>query len=240
MRYLTVKNFETFQHYQNKGGAPAWIKLHKALLHDYEFQSLTDKAKAHLMLIWLLVSQRKDRSIPDDAGWVQRAIGASDKVDLQSLISAGWLVALEPIPETTLEASPESGLEQNRIEEKRIEDQNRNSDLVREDDVISVQELLESWNELCPPVGLAAVRELSASRKQKASARIREHPKVAFWNDVFREIKRSAFLRGMGPANGKEPWRANFDWLIENDTNCIKVAEGRYGKSDGRASSTGG
>lgn len=103
-----------------------------------------------------------------------------------------------------------------------------------QDDGISVQELLESWNEIVPSLGLATVRELSATRKQKAAHRIREHPKVDFWNDVFRQLKRSPFLLGMGARNGHEPWRANFDWLIENDTNCIKVAEGRYVQSKTR------
>jgi hypothetical protein len=100
------------------------------------------------------------------------------------------------------------------------------------DDSISVQELVESWNDLCPPVGLAAVRELSPTRKQKAGARIREHPKVGFWNDVFHNLRRSDFLLGKVNRNGHDPWRANFDWLIDNDTNCIKVAEGRYAKSE--------
>lgn len=230
--YLAVKNFERFQHYKNKGGAPAWIKLHKSLLHDYEFQSLSDKAKAHLILIWLLVSQRNDRRIPNNARWIAQQIGANERIDLENLVASGWLIPLDHSEQSTLDHSANSGSPQNRIEEKRIEDQSKKTDLVRvEDDGISVQELFESWNEQCPPIGLPAVRELSASRKQKAAHRIREHPKVDFWNDVFRQIKRSAFLLGASPSNGHGSWKANFDWLIENDTNCIKVAEGRYAQS---------
>jgi hypothetical protein len=32
---LTPKNWKSFQHYKDR--APAWIKLHKALLDDYNF-----------------------------------------------------------------------------------------------------------------------------------------------------------------------------------------------------------
>jgi hypothetical protein len=238
LRYLAVKNFERFQHYKNASeeARPAWIKCYASLLHDYEFQSLPDKSKAHLMLIWLLVSQRPDRKIPDDAAWVQRTIGANDKVDLKGLVDGGWLIAIEPTPESGLEPNPGSALEQNRREEKREEE--KRSDLVDEaavkappSDTISVGELFESWNDICPPLGLPAVRELSPSRRQKASQRKREHPKLPFWQDVFREIKRSSFLLGRGTKNGKEPWKVTFDFLIENDVNCLKIAEGRYAQS---------
>ena len=227
--YLAVKNFERFQHYKNKGGVPAWIKLHKSLLHDYDFQSLSDKSKGHLMLIWLLVSQRNDRRIPNNPRWVAQQIGANEKVDLENFVATGWLIPLDHFLQDGLDHSAGSGLEQkqNREEEAEEEDQSKKTDLG--DEGISVQELFESWNNLCPPLGLSAVRELSPTRKQKAGLRIREHPKVAFWEDVFASIKGSPFLLGRGQRNGKEPWRMDFDWLIDNDTNCIKVAEGRYG-----------
>jgi hypothetical protein len=224
--FLAVKNFERFQHYKNRN--PPWIKFYASILFDYEFQSLPDKSKSHLMLIWLLVSQRHDHRIPNDPRWVAQRIGATEKVDLQILVDGGWLILLADCYQPSVNGASKA-LEQSRgeTEEKRIEDQSKKTDLG--DEGISVQELFESWNNLCPPLGLSAVRELSPTRKQKAGLRIREHPKVTFWEDVFARIKGSAFLLGRGPKNGKEPWRMDFDWLIDNDTNCIKVAEGRYG-----------
>lgn len=229
MRYLVVKNFERFQHYKNRN--PPWIKLHAALLTDYEFSQLPDRSKGHLMLIWLLVSQRDDRRIPDDPKWVAAHLGSSEKIDLDILVTNGWLIPLAPLEKAASDViSPTLALVENSARaETETETEQRRAELV--DDEVSVPELLESWNDICPALGLSAVRELSASRKQKAASRLREHPKVAFWNDVFREIRGSPFLLGQGPPNGKAPWRANFDWLIDNDTNCIKVAEGRYGKS---------
>ncbi|MFZ1975820.1 MAG: hypothetical protein WAU89_23465 [Candidatus Acidiferrales bacterium] len=99
MRYLAVKNFETFQHYKDRATF-SWIRLYASLLSDYDFQSLPDKSKAHLMLIWLLVSQRNDRRIPDDPRWVAQKIGATDKVDLKNLIASGWLIALDETYQT--------------------------------------------------------------------------------------------------------------------------------------------
>jgi hypothetical protein len=92
------------------------------------------------------------------------------------------------------------------------------------------EDLVEAWNTYCVPLGMAAVRELSHTRRARALARIREHPEQTWWNSVFGKIGKSAFLQGRSkPRNGSEKsFRANFDWLIENDTNALKISEGRY------------
>jgi Helix-turn-helix domain len=93
-------------------------------------------------------------------------------------------------------------------------------------------DLLEAWNEQCAPSGLTKVAMLSLTRRQKATLRIREHPAVEFWSEVLAQIRSSPFLLGRKNGNGgkHDNWKANFDWLIDNDTNCVKVFEGRYAK----------
>jgi hypothetical protein len=59
MTWLVVKNWATHQHYKDR--MPPWIKLHMALLDDYEFSRLRDASKAHLTLIWLLASRENGR-----------------------------------------------------------------------------------------------------------------------------------------------------------------------------------
>jgi hypothetical protein len=90
---------------------------------------------------------------------------------------------------------------------------------------VTPEDLVEGWNEHCAPLGLTAVRELSNSRRKKALARIHEHPLQTWWEAVLGQIKLSPFLKGQGkPAIPDErPFRASFDWLIENDTNALKV-----------------
>lgn len=91
--YLAVKNFERFQHYKDR--SPQWIKLYNDLAEDYGFSRLPDHQKAHLVLIWLLAS-RIDNRIPADARWIAGKIGATEPVDLDALVSAGFLVPHEP------------------------------------------------------------------------------------------------------------------------------------------------
>lgn len=86
------------------------------------------------------------------------------------------------------------------------------------------QKLAEDWNQefqgKLPLVRLP----LTGSRKRKAALRLIEHPDEKFWDDVFTNIYRSKFLTG----NGSQGWRCTFDFLIANDSNCLKIAEGVY------------
>lgn len=61
---LTPKNWTDFQHY--KGRRPPWIKLHRALLDDYDFACLPDASRALAPLLWLLASEFDDGVIDVD------------------------------------------------------------------------------------------------------------------------------------------------------------------------------
>jgi hypothetical protein len=120
MRHLIVKNWEKFQHYHDRN--PPWIKLHRALLDDYEFSCLNDVNKAHLMLIWLFASQNDGR-IPEDAKFLQRKLSLERPPNLQFLIDHGLL-----IPErgaSTAIQSPETDDSAVRLEKRREETEKR-------------------------------------------------------------------------------------------------------------------
>lgn len=88
MKVLSIKNFALYQHYKDR--RPPWVKLHASVLDDYAFSCLQDASKAHLMLLWLLASQT-DNKIPYDLAWISRKIGAVSPVDLEELISLGFI-----------------------------------------------------------------------------------------------------------------------------------------------------
>jgi len=90
MEYLSVKNFDKFQHYTDRD--PPWIKLYYSILADYDFIKLSDAAKCHLVLIWLLASRTQNK-IPDDPKWIKAQIQVKRSVDLEELKEAGFLVA---------------------------------------------------------------------------------------------------------------------------------------------------
>jgi len=91
------------------------------------------------------------------------------------------------------------------------------------------EDLMEGWNHMCAIDGLPKVMEMTASRRQKALQRLKEHPSLAWWKQSMANIANSAFCRGMGqPKSGEKPWKASFDWLVHNDSNAVKAYEGRY------------
>ena len=88
MTHLRVKNWGRFQQYKDR--TPPWIKLHTDLLDNYEFSALPDASKAHLILIWVLAS-KVDNKIPARPDWIATKIFATEPVDLELLIEAGFL-----------------------------------------------------------------------------------------------------------------------------------------------------
>ena len=91
-----IKNWKKHQHY--KGRRPPWIKLHAALLDDYEFECLQDDSKMHLIAIWLLASRSRDCHpdgdplLPEDEPYLTKKAGLKKKVSLTPLFSSGFLV----------------------------------------------------------------------------------------------------------------------------------------------------
>ena len=57
---LITKNWAEFQHYKDR--SPPWIKLHKELLDDRQYQSLPLASRALAPMLWLLASETKDGS----------------------------------------------------------------------------------------------------------------------------------------------------------------------------------
>lgn len=88
MKFLTVKNFERFQHYKDR--APLWIKMHTSVLSDFALLSLPEAAQAQLFKLWVLAS-RMDNRIPNDRKFIAAQIFAK-KLYVAELVAAGFLV----------------------------------------------------------------------------------------------------------------------------------------------------
>jgi len=75
---------------------------------------------------------------------------------------------------------------------------------------------------------LPELRSMTPDRVARCRDRLQHaRDRARFLADFREAVRRAAatpFLCGSGPAG----WRANFDWIIANDTNYLKVLEGRY------------
>jgi hypothetical protein len=77
------------------------------------------------------------------------------------------------------------------------------------------------WNLSLSRHGIAKVSALSDGRVRKFETRIKEQ---AFdFIKILTEINKSEYLQGK-----KTNWKVDWDWVFENDTNYLKVIEGKY------------
>jgi hypothetical protein len=77
---------------------------------------------------------------------------------------------------------------------------------------------------------------LTAERRRLCLQRIRSGLTIGEFAEAVRRAARTPFLSGEG-ARG---WRANFDWLIANDTNIRKVIAGSYEALPSQGADCGG
>ncbi len=96
MKYITIKNWDKFQHYKDR--RPTWIKLLIDIIDEFdedgfakEFYKLPDTAKlTFVMLLCLRANYNKHIPYPDNK-WLRKRLGIST-VNLQPLITAGFIV----------------------------------------------------------------------------------------------------------------------------------------------------
>lgn len=84
-----------------------------------------------------------------------------------------------------------------------------------------IEPYCDLWNISVKIYGISAVKSISDGRLNKFKTRIRE-PDFDFVA-ILSEIKISDYLQGK--ANG---WRVDWDWIFENDTNYLRIIEGKY------------
>lgn len=89
---MRVKNWHQFQHYSRRN--PPWIKLHRSLLDDFEFQCLPLASKALAPMLWLLASEQQggefDGSI-ERLSFRLRMTKDEVKSGLKPLLQAGFV-----------------------------------------------------------------------------------------------------------------------------------------------------
>jgi len=97
-------------------------------------------------------------------------------------------------------------------------------------DPIPYQEIVDLFNEIC--IESPKVKALSEKRKAKMKQRYNELGGIEMFKEAFNKVNESDFLTG----KSKDSWIVKFDWIMENDTNILKLLEGNY--SNGKSKSS--
>ena len=121
---ITPKNWQEFQHYKDR--KPAWIKLHRSLLDDYEFSRLPVASRALAPLLWLLASEYEDGKITcnEDALAFRLRMSLKElRVALNPLIENGFFMSdSTPLADCKQDASLEKERETQVKTEKNLVD----------------------------------------------------------------------------------------------------------------------
>lgn len=209
MSYLSVANWEQFQHYKDR--TPPWIKLHREILDDYEFSCLQDASKAHLMLIWVLASQLENK-IPNDPKWVKNKLGVVDDIDFNELIEKGFLVlasdASKPLAKCSLET-----------------EEDKETDKEEEGTAVDL------YNEVAKRIEIPIAQKISDTRKRNLRARLKDCGGLEGWRSALEKLEASEFCQG----KNDKGWKADFDFLVR-ESSFIKLMEGKYDGQTGRHS----
>lgn len=127
---LTVRNWAQFQHYKDR--SPPWIRLHRGLLDNKDFQRLPVESRALAPMLWLLASESVDGVIDatyDDLAFRLRTDERSIEQAIRPLVQRGFFVLEQDdsdvlaecervaTPETETEAETEADSETEALSE---------------------------------------------------------------------------------------------------------------------------
>lgn len=104
--YITVVNWEKFQHYKDR--EPRWIKLYRALLDNDQYLGLSGTDRAVLHGIWMLTARVGNGRASAELGLLRRQLNLRVR-SLDPLIHAGFIEirASKALAERYHNATPE-------------------------------------------------------------------------------------------------------------------------------------
>lgn len=137
MEYLKIRNWDKWQTYRSDRGQPPWIKIHRCVMRNPEWVSLTDAERGQLVAIWLLAADH-DGVIPASKEIIKKLCFMSATPNLNKFAELGFIDGnLTPDRrQDDADMTHQTRIEKTRIEKNR-EDRGRNFIPPLVDDVIS-------------------------------------------------------------------------------------------------------
>lgn len=212
---LTPRRWADFQHYKNR--RPPWIKLHRALLDDREYQRLPLASRALAPMLWLLASEGEDGVFEASIDELTFRLRQSTKdIDsgLTPLIEAGFFVVVH-VASKPLADCPQHAVPEERRGETEKEGE-KESPIPNPASTCPQEQIRQLWAEKVP--NAVQPRTWTGARSEALKARWREDRKrqsLEWWAGLFEHIADSNFLMGRTSSPGRTPFLVSLDWLVK-------------------------
>jgi hypothetical protein len=115
---ITPRNWKSFQHYNDR--RPAWVKLHRELLDNFEFHRLPVASRALAPMLWLIASESDAGEIDADAeklAFRLRMSAIEMEAALKPLIAAKFFEVVQSA------SAPLAEPERNGVSERETEEE---------------------------------------------------------------------------------------------------------------------
>lgn len=126
-----VRNWSEFQHYGDKR-SPPWIKLHRALLNNREWHSLSGDASKLLVECWLVASETPDGSIPltlADLAWRLRRSECEARAWMNELVAQRFIEVCQQDASAPLASCEQDACLDVDVEEEKKEEKEKKTDI---------------------------------------------------------------------------------------------------------------
>lgn len=194
---MRPKNWETFQHYKDR--RPPWIKLHRALIDDIDFHSLSGSDAKYLILIWIVASDDENGNLPQIKQLAFRLHLTTKEVEQLLSRLQHWFEgdASELLAERKQDAMPEES--RGETERETESEKKRASKGTRFPDSYQPN---QEHKELSKSLGVNLREEFPRFRDYWLAKAGKDAIKVD-WDATLRNWIRTASQRTTGGSNGK-------------------------------------
>jgi hypothetical protein len=87
---MRIRNWDKWQSYRTDRGTPPWIKIHRNLLSNPEWASLSDAEKGQLVSMWIIAADKKGE-LPGDAAIIRKICMLDDVPNLNKFKMLGFI-----------------------------------------------------------------------------------------------------------------------------------------------------
>tara|TARA_R110000868_G_scaffold9394_5_gene46933 strand:- start:4698 stop:5417 length:720 start_codon:yes stop_codon:yes gene_type:complete len=213
---IEINNWEKYNPRQDVGRS-SWFRLENNFWFDPAISKLTTSGKLTWICLLSIASQTSCKRVAIDFQLIcsiTRCRKCKLTSILEDLATAGKITITRNVDVTSASRgrNVDVSLRTNERTNERTEDKATPPTFP----------FLDIWNTHCGP--LPKPDKLTKSRQAKLKARLAEEPRPDYWVSTVQRLAKSDFATG----KNDRQWKASIDWLLANDSNHVKVNEGKY------------